>query len=83
MSQNPITPAPGSTTQQVQKFFTDFFLANDYSLSQSQAEGLAAQLQVNGDSLHMLSKETLVQVFGIYGDVIFTIIQSSHYNYVS
>ncbi len=79
---NPVPPAPGSSDQQVQRYLTDFFLCNDSSLSQSQAEALAGRLRVNGQSLYVLSKETLVKTFNHYGEIIYQNLQNGPYGYV-
>ena len=76
-------PTPNSTSQEVRKFFLDFFIAHDDRLSQSQAEELAGRFSVNGEGLYLLEKESFVKIFGEYGKILYKVLQNGKYGYVS
>ena len=80
---NPAAPAPNSTPQDIQRFFTDVFLAKSPSLSQSEAEEMAKTLPVNGQGLYMLDKETFKKAFGCHGTIFYKILQNGKYGSVS
>ena len=50
---NPRSPPPDPSHEDIE----DFFLANNSSLSQSQAEERATKLYVNGNTLYKLDKD--------------------------
>ena len=83
----PSPPPPDATPRQVRQFFKQCFLANRTELSERQAEEeatlLSVKLRLTGNSLYMLSKETLIATFGAEGEVIYNIVQSGKFGYVS
>ena len=83
----PSAPTTDATPQQVRKFFEQCFLANRTELSESEAEEeakrLAAKLRIRGEGLYQLSKETLIATFGAEGELIYNIVQSAQFDYVS
>lgn len=83
----PSAPTPDATPREVRKFFKQCFLANRTELSEREAEEeatlLSVKIRLTGASLYMLSKETLVATFGAEGEVIYNIVQSGKFGYVS
>ena len=80
---NPRRPPRDATAAEVQIFLRDFFIANNPSLTQSQAEERAGRLKINGDSLYRSRKKAFVDEFGSQGIVIYDLIQHSEWEYVS
>ena len=83
----PSAPAPGASPGQVEKFFKQCFLAHRTESSETvageEASRLAVKLRINGNGLYRLSKESLVGTVGAEGEVIYSIIPSGQYGYVS
>ncbi len=81
--ENPSAPSPNSSSAEIQLFLKDFFLANDTSLDESQAEEIASKLRVNGESIYKLSREAFNKAFDAQGDAIYDIVQGGQWGYVS
>ena len=79
---NPKPPHPDADTIEVQEFFKEVFLANRVNLDDTQAATLALKLQVNGDSLYRLDKETFVKAFEAEGVIIYDLVLHGKWGYV-
>lgn len=53
------------------------------SEAEEEAKRLAAKLRIRGEGLYQLSKETLIATFGAEGELIYNIVQSAQFGYVS
>lgn len=74
-AKNLSAPHPKSSPQDIQQFLPDFFIANKPSIDREKADELASRLEVNGESLYMISKDGLRQLFGAEGEAIYGILE--------
>ena len=83
----PCPPAPDATPPQVQEFFKQCFLVHREGLDETKAEDeatlLAEKLRIGGVGLYLLSKETFVGAFSGEGEIVYQIVQSGLFGYVS
>lgn len=82
---NPSAPSPYSTTDEVQQFLTDFFLANGSSATfgPGNAREKAATCPANGETLYRMLKDEFISYFPGMGGVIHDIVQDGAWGYVS
>ena len=82
---NPRAPSPYSSSQEVQFFLLQFFLANNWDpkFGTEEAAQRASVLHANGETLYKMTKDDFKSYFQFYGEIIYEIVQDGIWDYVS
>ena len=79
----PSVPKPTASSATVHDFLVQFLLAQDWELTQDEAQEKARKIKVDGKLLYELPEKALTDEFGIVGETIYHALQTSKYGYVS
>ena len=84
----PSASTPDATPRQVRKFFKQCFLVNRTELGKREAQEeeatlLSIRLCITNNSLYKLSKKNLIIIFNTKEEIIYDILQSRKFGYVS
>lgn len=82
MRSRPQVPSPSATPTEVRLFLTNFFLALDDTISQTEAENEARKIKLDGKGLYELSPEQWLEEYDIQGQTIYNELQESRFGHV-
>ena len=80
---HPSVPKPTASYDTVQGFLVQFLLSQGFAFTQDEAQEKARKIQVDGKALYELPEKTLTDEFGMVGETIYHVLQTSKYGYVS
>ena len=79
----PSVPEPTASSATVHEFLVQYFLSQDWELTQDEAQGKAKMIKADGTQLYELPEKKWTDTFGDDGESIYHMLQISKHGYVS